>query len=116
MIEIKSTTGKLLLTIDAANLEGANLEGAYLRNADLEGASIDGEKVTHQPVLIVSLHWFVLITDGYMRIGCQRHTHAEWRAFTDKQIHKMDIHALAFWTQYKTMLLGICDSMKGGAK
>ena len=121
MIEIKSKTGKLLKTIDAADLRSAdlrsaNLYGAKLYGAKLRGGVIDGETITQQPFTIGSLHWFVLITDNYMRIGCQRHTHDEWRTFTDEHINQMDYAALDFWTRYKTMLLGICDSMEGGVK
>jgi uncharacterized protein YjbI with pentapeptide repeats len=41
MIEIKhKTTGKVLKTIDAENLQGANLQGADLRWANLQGANL----------------------------------------------------------------------------
>ena len=133
MIQIKSKTGKVLKEVDAANLcdanlyganlrganlyganlYGANLYGANLRGADLRGADIDGETVTKQPIILSSLRWFVLITDNYMRIGCQRHTHDEWAAFSDEEIKNMDSHAPVFWGEYKGMLLGICESMKG---
>jgi len=42
------------------------------------------------------LRYWCLITDGYMRLGCKRFTHAEWEAFDDSQIDSMDCHALEF--------------------
>ena len=59
-----------------ANLSGADLRGANLSGADLRGADINGETITRVPVQVANLRWDVLITEGYLRIGCQRHTHA----------------------------------------
>ena len=99
-----------------ANLRDANLRGAYLEGANLRGAKIDGEEVQYAPIAVEGLHWWVLITDRYMRIGCQRHTHAEWAGFSDALISHMDSHATTFWTSHKDVLLGLCavQAAKGG--
>ena len=93
-----------------ANLRGANLRGANLRGADLYGADLEGEKLAIAPVLIGGLSWNVCISEGYMRIGCQRYTHAEWKEFDDATIADMSGDALAFWNQHKAWILAACDS------
>ena len=92
----------------AANLRGADLRGADLRCADLLGANLCGEKLKSTPVFIYGLKWFVTVTNEFLTIGCQRHTHAEWEAFSDEQISDMDEGALNFWQMWKTSLLSVC--------
>mgnify|MGYP003510908525 FL=1 len=91
-----------------ANLSGANLYGADLYGADLYGAKIDGEEIKKLPVQIGGLAWDVLITEGFMRIGCQRHTHEAWAEFGPDEIHDMAGNATEFWEQWKAILLSIC--------
>jgi len=91
-----------------ANLSGANLYGADLYGADLYGAKIDGEEIKKLPVQIGGLAWDVLITEGFMRIGCQRHTHEAWAEFGPDEIHDMAGDATEFWEQWKAILLSIC--------
>ena len=91
-----------------ANLSGANLYGADLYGADLYGAKIDGEEIKKLPVQIGGLAWDVLITEGFMRIGCQRHTHEAWAEFGPDEIHDMAVDATEFWEQWKAILLSIC--------
>jgi uncharacterized protein YjbI with pentapeptide repeats len=96
-----------------ANLCGADLRGADLRGADLygaylRGANLDGEKINVTPIQINNLEWPILITDGYMRIGCQRHSHDEWAAFSDKQISAMASTASDFWSVWREPLLAMC--------
>jgi uncharacterized protein YjbI with pentapeptide repeats len=94
--------------LSGANLRAADLRGADLSGANLRGADINGEKITRVPVQIANLRWDVLITEGYLRIGCQRHTHAEWAAFDDATIAGMDEDAADFWAQWKAPLLVMC--------
>ena len=91
-----------------ANLCGAYLCGAYLSGADLSRAKIDGEEIKKPPVQIGGLAWDVLITEGFMRIGCQRHTHEAWAEFGPDEIHDMAGNATEFWEQWKAILLSIC--------
>ena len=91
-----------------ANLDGANLDGANLCGADLRGADLDGEILKRTPLTVAGLRWFVLITDGFLRIGCQRHSHADWANFSDEQIAQMDSSASAFWATWKAPLLSMC--------
>ena len=93
-----------------ASLSGASLSGASLSGANLSGANIDGEIVKINPLSIAGLHWQVLITDGFMRIGCKRFSHAEWAAFDDFAIAAMDGEAAAFWADQKIALLALCSS------
>ena len=97
-----------------ASLDGANLDGAYLGGAYLGGAYLDGEVLNKAPISLINLQWSILITGQYMRIGCQRHTHEEWRDFTDAKIRNMAIGALAFWREWKAPLLAICHANHEG--
>ena len=92
-----------------ANLDGASLDGAKLDGASLVGANLDGEILNKAPISLLNLHWPVLITSQYMRIGCQRHTHKEWGAFTNREIKSMAPGAISFWRKWKAPLLALCD-------
>ena len=94
--------------LSGANLYGADLSRANLYGANLSGAKIDGEEIKKLPVQIGGLAWDVLITEGFMRIGCQRHTHEAWAEFGPDEIHDMAGDATEFWEQWKAILLSIC--------
>ncbi len=96
--------------LSGSNLSGANLYGSDLYGSDLSGAKIDGEEITISPISISGLEWSVLITDGVLRIGCQRHSHAEWAEFTEDQIIEMSANASEFWSQWKAPLLAMCKA------
>ena len=96
--------------LDGVNLYGASLRGANLRGADLRGANLDGEKLTKTPLQLNNLKWFVLISDKYLRIGCQRFTIEEWKNFDDETIVKMDFAALKFWRKWKASIIALCDA------
>jgi uncharacterized protein YjbI with pentapeptide repeats len=86
------------------------LSGAYLIDANLSGADLRGEILKKTPISILNLTWDVLITTEYLTIGCQRCTHAEWEAFTDAEIAKMESRASEFWKVNKEWLLGACKA------
>ena len=110
LFECEAEENSLEITLRTAMKSGANLYGADLRGADLRGADLDGEKLSKTPIQINNLKWFVLISDTFMRIGCQRYTIEEWRNFSDEEIVKMDFGALKFWRQWKVSLLAMCDA------
>ena len=97
-------------SLRGASLRGANLCGADFRGADLDGADLDGEKLVKTPLQLNNLKWFVLISDKYLRIGCQRFTIEEWRNFDDAAIVKMDFAALKFWRKWKAPIIALCDA------
>jgi uncharacterized protein YjbI with pentapeptide repeats len=106
---------------NGADLSDANLSDAYLRGADLSGANLRdanlrGEILTKAPISILNLTWDILITENYMRIGCQRHTHAEWEAFSDNKIKNMERRAGEFWKANRDWLLGACKSHRLSAE
>ena len=94
--------------LSGTDLSGANLNDADLSGADLRGADLSGEKLTKAPISILNLTWPILITEKYLRIGCQLHTHAEWAAFSDAEISTMENRALEFWQKWKAPLLAMC--------
>ena len=83
---------------------------ADLGGADLRGADLDGEKLTKTPLQLNNLQWPVLITDAYLRIGCQRHLISDWAKFKDGDIDKMASGALDFWTKWQNTLLTLCKA------
>ena len=99
-----------------ANLNGAQLCEANLNGAQLNGANIDGEEISKTPLGVTGLRYWCLITNNYMRLGCERYTHAEWANFTDAEIAEMDAGALEFWNQWKEPLLAMCKSHRGEMK
>ena len=94
--------------LSGSNLGGGNLSGSDLGGSNLSGSNIDGEKITKNPLSITGLYYRCLITDGYMRLGCKRYTHAEWSEFNDSEIEEMDSHATEFWNQWRFPLLAMC--------
>jgi len=101
-----------------ANLSGSILSNTYMDGANLYGtnfcgAILDGEVLTQNPISISCLNWPVLISDGFMRIGCQRHSHQEWASFDNAQISNMASEALKFWRQWKQPLLAMCSAHAG---
>ena len=100
----------------SADLSSADLSSADLRYADLSSADLLGEKITQLPLQFYGLVWDVLVTDGFMTIGCQRHTHEQWQNFTDDEIRAMDTGARLFWKSWKEPLLLICKNHAGKAK
>lgn len=98
-----------------ANLSYANFIFSELFSSSFQCATfnetnIDGESVSKIPTVVGGgLRWHVIITEEYMRIGCQRHKHEEWKSFNDRQISSMDEDALEFWNRYSVVLLSMCD-------
>ena len=93
-----------------ADLRSADLRGADLRSADLRGADLDGEILSKTPLQLNNLKWPVLISDKFLRIGCQQFSIEEWRNFDDAEIVKMDFAALKFWRQWKAPIFALCDA------
>ena len=103
-----------------ANLTGANLTGADLTLADLSGANLFGANLTganlsgeileKAPLSLTNLEWSVLITRQYLRIGCKRYTHDEWKSFNERTISAMDKRALELWRKWKPSLMALCDT------
>jgi len=93
-----------------ADLNGANLRGAYLSDADLSGAYLsdaiyNGEKLDKEPMQIIGLKYFILITKEQIKIGCEIHKAEEWGNFDDKRILEMEgKEALSWWRKNKELI------------
>jgi len=101
-----------------ANLTGANLTGANLYCTNLTGANLTGADLTrakygegipleHAPLILQGTKYQILIMDTHIKIGCKMHSHAEWESFSDKQISEMDSGALAWWSEWKGVVLSL---------
>ncbi|WP_288080674.1 pentapeptide repeat-containing protein [Pseudomonas sp.] len=140
LAEIIEKHGKWLRSEEGgerANLSGANLSGANLSNADLSHASLSGANLSHANLSGADLSganlsevkslwgasgncseikaiqcdlWPVTYTADRMQIGCQFHTIAEWWAFSDGEIAKMDSLALDWWCIWKPILQKIIEA------
>ncbi|OGV35851.1 MAG: hypothetical protein A2X48_14620 [Lentisphaerae bacterium GWF2_49_21] len=96
-----------------ANLDSANLYSANLDSANLNGAKYGDFTIKKLPIQISNIGYYVLIFETHMKIGCELHTHDEWKNFTNREIAEMDgKKALAFWKQYKSLLVGFCKTME----
>ena len=93
-----------------ADLSWSNLSGCDLRGCDLSGCNLRGEIISKPPMQIDGIQWSVTITEEFLEIGCQRHTHDEWRAFSEEQIAAFHGDAWSFWQKHKSSLLGLCDA------
>ena len=69
--------------LSGANLRGANLSGADLSEADLSGADLSGADLRRAYGSFSTFYAgrnHGIATCSHISIGCERHTHAEWRA------------------------------------
>ena len=98
--------------LSRANLANSNLAGASLFEADLSGAKWrDGIILTRRPLQIHGLAYPVTILDSHMQIGCELHSLAEWAAFDNERIARMDGRtSRQFWDAYGPALLALAAS------
>ena len=85
--------------LSRANLSGANLYGANLRCM----GNMNNIKTIQADI------WQVGYTHDTLQIGCQRHLIAEWQAFSDEEIRRMDSQALTWWKIWKPILMNIIE-------
>ena len=88
-----------------AKLAGADLTCAYLTYTNLADADLAGQGILQ----INGLRWPVLVTPANMTIGCEQHSHDDWRGFDDRRILQMaDKTGLKFWAENKNWLFERC--------
>ena len=92
-----------------AYLADANLARANLAGANLAGANwTNGAAITRAPLQLFGLDYPVTIVDAHMQIGCELHSLAEWEAFDDERISRMDgKRARRFWDAHRDTLLAL---------
>ena len=101
--------------LSGANLSSANLSSADLYRADLSSADLSGADLCcmgnmNNIKTIQADIWQVGYTHDTLQIGCQRHLIAEWQAFSDEEIGRMDSQALAWWKIWKPILMNIIEA------
>ena len=106
-------------SLDGASLDGANLYGANLYGANLDGANLNRASGINDWIKFAQIERYAIsYTAEMIQIGCQRHTHAEWAAFTDAEIRAMDGKAaLDWWGKYKDWLfatIALCPAQPTG--
>jgi hypothetical protein len=92
-------------------LSRANLSGANLSRATFDETVWRNDiKFSKAPIAISGLFYRVFILETHMQIGCELHSIAEWKAFDDRHIAKMDgIDAVKFWRKNKAKLLAFAE-------
>ena len=98
--------------LSGSDLNGACLSGVDLRGSDLNGANLNGEIISKIPLQISGFFWTVMITEGFMTIGCKRFSHDQWERFTNNQIKQLHTDAEQFWTKNKAVLMMLCEMHK----
>lgn len=89
-----------------ADLRWANLGWANLAKVDIINAVGNMREIKSLQVDT----YFVAYTSEVMAIGCEQHTLAEWWAFTDEEIHKMDgQRGLDWWRKWRPILMQIME-------
>jgi uncharacterized protein YjbI with pentapeptide repeats len=116
----KATAARAYLTgayLADANLAGADLAGANLAGANLAYANLadakwrNGIVLRRAPLMLYGLDYPVIILDDHMQIGCELHTIAEWSAFDNERIARMDgTRARRFWDRHQAALLALAAS------
>ncbi len=98
--------------LSGSDLRGSDLRDSDLRDSDLRGAMRrDGIVLRLRPLQLFGLDYPVIIFDSHMEIGCQIHSLAEWRAFDNDAIARMDgRHARKFWDAHGPALLALAAS------
>jgi hypothetical protein len=48
--------------------------------------------------------YMIVFNKHILAIGCQQHSIADWKAFTDIEISKMDSKALVWWKKWKDFI------------
>jgi len=87
--------------------------GAYLRGAKIRSDIT----VVQSPVCIQGLEWFITIWDNHMQIGCEFHSHEEWRDFSEDDWASMGGKAaIQMCRTEKSALLALCDMHSAKAK
>jgi len=109
-INHKDTNQTILSRECVGNTGKITLEKAIEAKVKLRGADLEGEILTKTPLQILNLPCPVLISDTYMRIGCQRFLIEQWRGFSDDEIQNMECGTSSFWKTWKAPLLAMCDA------
>ena len=92
--------------LSGADLNDADLSGTDLRGAYLNDAYYNGEKLDKEPIQLLGLKYFILITKEQIKIGCELHKASEWKEFDDKRIIEMNgKEALKWWKEHKDLIL-----------
>jgi uncharacterized protein YjbI with pentapeptide repeats len=95
--------------LNGASLYNSNLHCANLYRARLNGANLEGEVLSSKtPISLYINKQFILITDNYMRFGCQLYTHSEWENFSDEETSRMFDGTSEFWRCWGNVLIRMC--------
>lgn len=95
-----------------ADLSEANLSEANLRFADLRFADLRHAFLPRCLKLFKSGKWTAIVMPDEILIGCQRHSVARWREFSDEEIARMHPNALKWWKENKSLVMAIHASLE----
>jgi len=91
-----------------ASLVCADFTSANLHSTNLEGAKIQGCKGNGKEIKnIEDPTYHIAYTKDVLAIGCEQHSHQEWKGFSDERIIAMDKDALGWWIQNKIKIINL---------
>jgi len=95
--------------LGGADLDGADLRDANLRWANLCGANLCDADLSHVKgaVFFITEGYICIVQEGFITIGCQRHSCKEWTAFSDAEIEQMGNIDLALWNKHRETILSM---------
>ena len=97
--------------LSGADLSGADIRGASFRGAYLRGVKAYGYKFNRAPIMMSTERYQVEIWEGFMKIGCEKRTIAEWSKITEDDVEEMeDENAAKLWKSWKKPLLAIAKA------
>ena len=93
-----------------ADLRGADLRGANLRVANMSGAYLSGAIGNMAEIKSMQIDKYPITwTADRLQIGCKNYPIADWFAFDDNTIAKMDEGALEWWKKYRDFIRTAID-------
>jgi hypothetical protein len=104
---------RLMSLKDFANVKKGDKGGLVSCDKNL---SQDGNALVSGDARVIVIDFIskyrVTVTDNHLKIGCQQHTFAEWRGFSDYAISQMDDDALEWWRAHKEFIFNAIDLRK----
>jgi len=97
-----------LYLVDNPEGKRADLYKTDLYEADLTEANLNGAGLidVRGAVFFIADGYTCIVQEGFITIGCQRHTKEAWAAFTDTDIEEMEGDPI-LWNKHKATIFSM---------
>lgn len=93
-------------SLENSSLIYSDLRGTSLKDVDLDTVNFRCVVGNSKEIKSLQIHNYqISYSKNILNIGCESHPIQDWIDFSDRQINRMDAHALTFWKQYKDIIL-----------